>query len=88
MLDEKTAKLVAIGASIAAGCQPCLNFHVAKAREIGLPEEDILAAVDVGKQVRKGAAGKMDTFAAGLLGNENTPVASGNSGCTPGSGCC
>jgi AhpD family alkylhydroperoxidase len=63
MLDERTKELVAIGASITANCQPCLEYHTGKAREFGATTEDILAAVDVGQLVRRGAAAKMDRFA-------------------------
>ena len=71
MLDEKTQELVAIGASITANCQPCLEYHSAKARELGAADADILAAVAVGQQVRRGAAAKMDRFAARHVAGEN-----------------
>jgi len=48
--------LIAVGASVTANCQPCLDFHVGKAREYGAGEKDIAMAVAVGKTVRKGAA--------------------------------
>jgi AhpD family alkylhydroperoxidase len=60
MLDEKTKELIAVGASIAANCQPCIKHHVGKAREMKIAEGDIRQAMDVGKMVRKGAAGQMD----------------------------
>ena len=39
ILDEKTKELVAVGVSEGARCQPCLTWHVAKARELGIGEE-------------------------------------------------
>ena len=60
MLDEKTKELIAVGASITANCHPCVKYHVGKAREMEIAEEDILQAMDVGKTVRKGAAGQID----------------------------
>jgi len=60
MLDENTRELIAVGASISANCYPCIKYHVEKAREMNIAEEDIRQAVDVGKKVRKGAAGQMD----------------------------
>lgn len=60
MLDEKLKELIAIGASVSANCHPCLKYHVTKAREKGIDEDDIRQAIDVGKMVRKGAAGQMD----------------------------
>jgi len=81
MLDEKTKELVAIGAAITANCQPCLNYHAAKAREQGAVNAEILAAIEVGKRVRRGAAGKMDGFVSGLVGSEPLPPAVGDCGC-------
>ena len=65
-LDNMIRELVAIGASVTAGCQPCLKYHVDKALESGANESEISAAIEVGKIVRKGAAHKMDSFASGL----------------------
>ena len=65
-LDERTLRLIAIGASISANCQPCLQTNVAKALECGADEQEIADAIEVGKRVRKGAATKMDEFAVGL----------------------
>ena len=65
-LDERTLRLIAIGASISANCQPCLQTNVAKALECGADEQEIADAIEVGKRVRKGAATKMDEFAVSL----------------------
>ena len=61
-MDVRIEELIAIGASITANCKPCLEYHVAKARENGAADEDITEAVAVAKMVRKGAASKMDEF--------------------------
>ncbi len=63
-MDNRMKELIAIGASITAICQPCLEYHVAKAHENGAAEEEIRDAIAVGKIVRKGAAGKLDRFAS------------------------
>jgi len=63
-LDNRIKELIAIGASITANCQPCLEYHAEKAKEFGATEEEISEAIEIGKTVRKGAAGKMDKFAA------------------------
>jgi len=60
MLDEKIKELIAMGASIAANCHPCIKHHTAKAREMKIDETEIRQAIEVGKMVRKGAAGQMD----------------------------
>ena len=81
-LDERTAMLIAVGASIAANCQPCLEINVVRAQEHGIDPREIADALEVGRMVRKGAAAKMDRFAAGL----SVPVtASGDDDC--GCGC-
>ena len=65
-LDERTLRLIAIGASITANCQPCLQANVTKALECGADEQEIIEAIEVGKRVRKGATAKMDEFAISL----------------------
>lgn len=66
-LDERTKELIAIGASIGAHCQPCLTYHVAKARELGLDADQISAAIDVGYIVQTGATVAMKEFANRVL---------------------
>jgi AhpD family alkylhydroperoxidase len=65
-LDNRTLRLIAVGASITANCQPCLRINVAKALESGADEPEIAAAIQVGKMVRQGAASKMDDFTSDL----------------------
>ncbi len=72
-MDVKTKELIAIGASVTANCQPCLKYHVGKAREFGADEQDIAEAIHLGQLVRKGAAGKMDRFISAEC--EDTPAA-------------
>ncbi len=74
-LDNRIAELVAVGASITAYCQPCLQYHVKKASESGADEQEIADAVEIGRMVRKGASSKMDKFAASL--NQAVPSAAG-----------
>jgi len=60
-------ELIAVGASVTAHCQPCLTYHVGKAREMGIAEQDIREAVAVGHQVEKGSMSAMTVFAQGVL---------------------
>jgi AhpD family alkylhydroperoxidase len=65
-LEHKTLRLIAVGAALAANCQPCLEVNVKKACEAGADGQEIADAIEVGKMVRSGAATKMDAFAASL----------------------
>lgn len=77
MLDEKTLELIAVGATITANCQPCLEFHVRKAREAGAAEAEIAAAIDAAREVRVGAAARMDRYAGELAGAAPKRAAAG-----------
>ena len=70
-MDEQTKELIAIGASVCAHCQPCLAYHVNKAKEIGIDEEFIRAAIAVGHQVEKGSMAAMRQFSDGVLAPES-----------------
>ncbi|AQQ70015.1 alkylhydroperoxidase AhpD family core domain protein [Limihaloglobus sulfuriphilus] len=59
-MDEKVKELIAIGAAVACNCHPCVKFHTDKARKMNIDQELVKQALDVGKMVRKGAAGQMD----------------------------
>jgi AhpD family alkylhydroperoxidase len=73
-MNENTKELVAIGASLAAHCQPCLTFHVDKARKLGIGEDEINEAIAVGRMIRKGAMSAMDRFAESVVAApENKP---------------
>jgi len=80
-LDERTRTLIAVGASITANCQPCLQSTITMALESGADEQEIAEAVEVGRMVRKGAASKMDKFASSLNQTIPLPAGSSNGGC-------
>nr|WP_320148210.1 carboxymuconolactone decarboxylase family protein [uncultured Anaeromusa sp.] len=66
-ISEQVRSLISIGVSVGVNCQPCLQYHIAKAKEVGIEENDILEAIATGKAVRKGAAYKMDQYIQGLV---------------------
>ncbi|MGE4545771.1 MAG: carboxymuconolactone decarboxylase family protein [Pedobacter sp.] len=59
-MDKKTLELIAIGASVASGCIPCLEYHVKAASEAGASHADLATAVKIGKKVRQAPMDKMD----------------------------
>ena len=71
-MNENTKELIAIGASLAAHCQPCLTFHVEKARKLGIGEDEIKEAIALGRMIQNGAMSAMDRFAESVIvGPEN-----------------
>lgn len=76
-MDERTKELIAIGASVGAHCQPCLTYHVTKARELGIDEESIRAAIETGHMVEKGAMSFMRKFSSEIL-NPQPAAETGN----------
>ena len=71
-MDENTKELIAIGASLAAKCQPCLTFHVNKARKLGIGEDEINEAIALGRMIQKGAISAMDRFAESVVAGPET----------------
>ncbi len=81
-LDARIQELIAVGASVTANCQPCLQYHSAKALESGADAEDVADAIEVGRTVRKGAAAKFDKLAAEAAATGAAPA---GPACAPGS---
>ncbi len=65
-LEERLARLIAVGASVAANCEACLDRNVKKALEAGADSGQIAEAISIGNLVRKGAAASMDGFLSDL----------------------
>ena len=58
VLDRKTKELVAIGSSLSAKCQGCLEGHIKKALKAGATREEISEAIAIAIGV--GAAAVVD----------------------------
>ena len=69
--DDRTKELIAIGASISAHCQPCLEYHAAAARQAGATVEEITEAMQIGKMVNKGAGVQMQKTIIKVMGGED-----------------
>jgi AhpD family alkylhydroperoxidase len=65
--SEAVAELVAIGAAIAANCEPCFKFHFDRARKLGVSREDMGRAVATAKGVKETPARAMAALAERLL---------------------
>jgi AhpD family alkylhydroperoxidase len=68
ILDDKIQELIALGASYAVNCKPCMEYHHKKAEKAGVTTAEMLAAVAVGEKVRNGAHTKSKAFVKDVFG--------------------
>ena len=52
LFSPAVAELVAIGAAIAANCEPCLKYHYRQAQLLGVSKADMARAVEMGGKVK------------------------------------
>ncbi len=62
-LNQKEQSLIAVGASVAAGCRPCTAYHVKAARSAGACDRSIALAIETAVAGRKSATAAMDGWA-------------------------
>jgi AhpD family alkylhydroperoxidase len=56
MYTGAVAELVAIGAAIAANCEPCFKYHFQQAKKLGVSREDMMRAVKTAQMVKEAPA--------------------------------
>jgi AhpD family alkylhydroperoxidase len=54
-MEKVTIELIALGASSAVNCRPCMEYHLAAAGKLGIAEESLREALDIGLRVSRGA---------------------------------
>ncbi len=75
-LDGEQRELVAVAASVGAGCHPCVSYHVKAATKAGLTGGRLLGAVTSAERVAGEAVERMAVHARTELGTQATdPVA-------------
>ncbi len=67
IFSEAVAELVAIGAAVAANCEPCFKFHFDRARKLGVSREDMEQAVATAQAVKETPARAILALADRLL---------------------
>lgn len=72
LYTNAVAELVAIGAAIAANCDPCFKYHFQQARKLGVSREDMMLAVKTAQSVKETPAKAMLQLAQRYL--EGDPV--------------
>lgn len=65
-LNGHDKEVVAVAASVAAGCRPCTAYHLKEARRVGVREDDIAKAVAGAVCVRNSATEGMRRHGLGL----------------------
>jgi AhpD family alkylhydroperoxidase len=67
-LTLKEQALISLGASVAAGCQPCTEHHLQGSRAHGACERGVALAIEMALAVRANATRTMDEWAARCQG--------------------
>jgi len=81
-MDERMKELIAIGASAAVNCHPCIEHHLVECDRLGIDREQVKAAAEVGLMVNRGAAAKTRDKIDAMLGKTESRTGGANScGC-------
>jgi arsenite methyltransferase len=83
--NPAVGELVAIGAAIAANCEPCFKYHYAQARKHGVTNEDLACAVAMAQKVKEAPARAVLDLASRYLG---CSASAEQAGAPPANTCC
>ncbi len=67
-LSARDRELVALGAAMGSNCVPCIEYHIPKAREVGLSDSEISEAIRLSDKVRQVPARKVLNVALQMVG--------------------
>ena len=70
VFSDKERELIALSASVAAGCRPCTERHVAGAQVAGACVRSVALAVETAVTVRQSATKAMEEWAAQCHGTQ------------------
>ena len=70
LFTPAVAELVAIGAAIAANCDPCLRYHEGEAKKLGVSASDVARAVELAAKVKDAPHRNIMRLAAKLTRTE------------------
>ena len=76
-------ELVAIGASIACNCMPCLKYHTDQARALGVSDDDMAKAVAMAQKVKQTPARLVLELANRYLNGKVEDAPEPSACCTP-----
>jgi len=66
-LDTKTKEMVAIAASIAGNCIPCLRYHFKEAMKAGCTKQEIQEVIEIANMVKQRPAQLINEAAVNLM---------------------
>lgn len=66
-LEDQVRELVSIAASVAGHCRPCFQYHLKKARELGIPASEIEKVIAIAKEISASGNKNMVEFAVKSL---------------------
>jgi len=84
LYSPAVAELVAIGAAIAANCEPCFKYHYVQAKKLGVSPRDMARAVAMARGVKEAPARAILALAERTLRCSVSPHEAG----APGAGTC
>jgi AhpD family alkylhydroperoxidase len=87
-MTEAVTELVAIGAAIAANCEPCFRHHFDSAHKLGVSKEDMREAVNVALALKATPHRKVVETADRYLADAEPAAAENSRASACGSGGC
>lgn len=92
LISPAVVELIAMGAAIAANCEPCLKYHYSQAQKLGVSKRDMVAAVSIAAMVKDSPHQAVLRLADRLTGASlSAPVQEPDACCggnSEGSSCC
>ena len=82
LVTPQITELVALGAAMAANCETCFKYHYAQARQLGVSDQDMLRAAEIGMQVKQIPNHAITALARRLLLGDTVQVQAGAPCCT------
>ena len=84
LFTPAVAELVAIGAAIAANCEPCLRYHIGEAGKLGVSVGDMAQSVDMAARVKDAPHRNIMRLAARLTQTEPAAAVATSGACFEG----
>ncbi|HTU03555.1 MAG TPA: arsenite methyltransferase [Candidatus Sulfotelmatobacter sp.] len=81
LFSPAVKELVAIGAAIAANCEPCFKYHYDQARKLGVTSQDMARAGAAAQAVKETPARAMLALAERYLGKASQAAATASRSC-------